>query len=199
MFKKRIVILLILTACVTLLSACGEKAADTNVGSNQNSNNTGFDRPNSPREFGQNTPDLYGEVKTVSGDKITVALLEMPERRQMTEEERQQMRERMQDNTNGQGNAANSQGGTAPNDRPRAGAGRGFGGEKKYTGKSETLTVPSGTTISSFQRGNENFEEKKLSLSDIKQGTLIQVWYKKDTGDKKEIESIRVMANQPQN
>lgn len=79
--------------------------------------------------------------------------------------------------------------------------GGGFGGEKKYTGASETLSVTADTPITTFDRGNGNGNEngtgkpaqKKLSLSDVKVGSIIQVWYKKDSGDKKEIQNIRVI------
>ena len=173
--------------------------------------------------------DLYGEVKAIDGSKLTISVLEMPQIKQMTDEDRQKMRERRPggsgnaDNVPNPGNAPDS--GNAP--KPDA-SGRpdreGFmGGEKKYTGETVELDVASDTPITSFGMGNMsnrskdanggsgngnnnnndgngnggnrapgNFEEKQLSLSDIKVGTVIQVWYKDNT-DKKEIKNIRVM------
>jgi hypothetical protein len=64
---------------------------------------------------------------------------------------------------------------------------------RNYTGETVTLNIPSGTPISTYQRGNGNTAEQQLSLSDIKQGSILMVWYKKDSGNGKDIDRIRVM------
>ncbi|MDP4180439.1 MAG: hypothetical protein Q8942_05025 [Bacillota bacterium] len=231
-FKKVITIIMLLIS-LGLLASCGQSSDDSSQ-SAQDSNNqdANAQNQNGRNAWGNNSPDLYGEVKAISGSKVTLALIEIPQRKQMTDEERQKMRENMQNRQNGQnGNGdfnpqPNGQGGNGDNNPPpnnqgsngdnsgtqngqnnngnkrngngRNGNGRngqGFGGmaQRKYTGKTEDVEIPSTASITTFERGNNNFNEKKLKIDDIKVGTIIQIWYKKDNGDKKEIENVRVM------
>jgi hypothetical protein len=226
---------LILTFGILLLPACGKSNQDGNNG--QNFNDNGSDTSNNfPGGFMRNNPDLYGEVKTINGNKLTVSVLEMSQRSQnlMTDEERRQMMERRANDNQ------NSNGAPDPNVTRRPQGGGFMGGEKKYTGETVDLELTDGVPITTFDIGNRgnwgnrgngnngnnrnnrnndssvnnnngnngdnggnvgnggnrgvgNFQEKQLSLSDIKVGSVIQVWYDKDSGDKKEIQSIRVL------
>lgn len=262
---------------VMLLTSCGGQQAASNGNNMNQPNSSGF-----PGGFSRNIPDLYGEVKTVNGNEITVALLEMPQPRQMTGQQRQNNRNRSGGNNqtgNNQGNNGNSQNGGNQNNSnsqnssnqnngsngnngnqngsnngsnrsnfPRQGGM--FSGVKKYTGETVTLTVSSDTPISTYGRGNANgngnaagsdnsgnngnsngngdnntngnnntngdnnanggsngngngngngnngfrgFQMIQLQLSDIKAGSIIQVWYKKDSGDTKVVDNIRVI------
>lgn len=180
--KTKVLLLIMLMAGVFLVASCTKKESEDLKSDASNSTLT--------QAFSRNSPDLYGEIKAVSGNNLTIALLEIPQRRAPTDEEKQKMRESRKNNDQGQGE--NSQ-----NNRQRPGVAG--SGEKKYTGKSETITIPADVPITAFDRGNRDGEksgkpeEKKLSLSDIKVGTMVQIWYKKDSGDKKEIQSIRVV------
>lgn len=185
-------ILLIITG-ILFLSSCSKKTA---AGANSNSNSTA----NKRGTFSQNVPDLYGEVKSVSGNTATLALLEIPQGRQANTnggQNRSSGNWNRGNNSSQQGsgsnNSQNQQGGNTNSNN--SGQGRNFNITKNYTGKSETLTIPSGTSITSFQRSSDGSRnEKQLSISDIKIGSLIQVWYKKNTGSNKEIQNIRIVS-----
>jgi hypothetical protein len=231
---------LILALCVLMLSACNKSTEEANQ------NNDGNSVPgNRQGGFMGDNPDVYGEVKAISGGQVTLAVLEMPQMRQLTDEERQNMRERRGRSTQNPEWKGNAPSANPDGNNGRRQLGGGFmGEEKKYSGENVTLTISSETPITTFGMGNwgnrgnrgnppdgdsgnnpgnppdgnngdnpgkpgnpprgnpGGFEEKKLALSDIKVGSLLQVWYKKDSGDNKEIEKIRVIqvpSNQSQN
>lgn len=233
--KSYILILLILFS-VILFSSCGSQVSADN-GANPSLSAAGA--------FARNTPDLYGEVKSISGNDVTLALLEMPRQGQFGQGQRNR-NGNGDGNGNGNENGNNSQasgqngGSTAGssgnndgngNTRPRGN----FSMPRNYTGQTETVTIPSDTPITSFARGNRgnagngggddnsaanngtdngsgngngnsdgdrtrsgfrsngSTSQIQLKLSDIKIGSLMQIWYKKDSGDKKEIERVMVM------
>ncbi len=228
-FNMNKYLVLLLAMCILLLPSCGKSSQDAgNYG--QDSNNGNADAADSRQGGWGNNPDLFGEVKTISGDKVTINLIEMPQNRQMTDEERQQMRERRPNGTFAPDSTRFPRNTRVPNStrppdstRPPMG---GFTQERNYTGETVTLTISSDIPITTFERGNGgsgenggngdnagnpgaqgnqgnggnrgfgNFQEKQLSLADIKVGSLLQVWYKQDNGDKKEIQNIRVMQAQ---
>lgn len=170
--------ILLTVTSILFLSSCGKKSS---AAYNSSSNSAAGRRGT----FSQNVPDLYGEVKSITGNSVTLALLDIPQGRQPNAVGGQN-RQRGSSNSGNQGSSSNGS---------NAGQGRAFSITKKYTGKSETLTIPSGTSITSYQRNsNGSRSEKKLSVSDIKVGSLIQIWYKKNTGSSKEIQSIRVIS-----
>ena len=194
-------------------TACGSQTQSAGQDSGQTGGRQSSDGAQAPGS----SPDLYGEVKSVSGNKITLALIEMPQQRFN--------RDRSQGQPSGSDGNRNSgqysgNGGTRPSNgadagnrpegdgnrpdasgRPSGGGsprqGGGFSGSgnmpRDYTGESVTLDVPAETPITTFERGGGDTDEKKLTLQDIKEGSLLQVWYKKDSGDKKEVESMRLI------
>ncbi|KNY28421.1 hypothetical protein [Pseudobacteroides cellulosolvens] len=213
---KKVLAVLLLTASLTGLMACGQSADDSSQsGQEVNNQNTEMQENNRRMSWGSNSPDIYGEVKSITGNKLTLALIEIPQRKQLTEEEMQKMRERRQnaDDGTGSGNRPDGQGGNRggvdgpPPDMPgnsnnmngseggdgnRRGDMRGMT-QKKFTGQNQDIEIPSSASITTFERGNNEINEKKLTVGDIKVGMTVQVWYKKDNGDKKEIETVRVM------
>jgi hypothetical protein len=224
-FKKAVAVLL-LTTSLAGVAACGQSSDESNqIGQESSGQNAGAQDENGRRNWGNNSPDIYGEVKSISGSKLKLALIEIPQRRQPSEEELQQMKERRQNsqdgfngeqngrgpgngpggdgfngpppgddavsNINPNGNGNNGNNGNGRNRRD----GQGFGGaaQRKLTGENLEIEIPSSASITTFERGNNDFNEKKIKVEDIKVGMTVQIWYKKDNGDKKEIETIRVM------
>ncbi len=218
----------LLTICILLaviLTACGSQgqAAAGNP-----------ERTGGTTAFAGNSPDLYGEVKSISGSEITLALIELPQRRSGGE-----AGPRRKGGNNGSGGSAGAdanggpEGGNSPEgsgrpdggsrpegdnspeggnrpdggnrsdggNRPEGGntlrGNNGFNGgagmQRNYTGETVTLDISADTPITTFERGSGGAEEKKLTLGDIKAGDLLQVWYKKEPADSKEIESIRLI------
>jgi hypothetical protein len=220
--NKVCLMLFIMLLNILLISSCTKQQP---AAGNDNSGLQG-----SPGGFSRNIPDLYGEVKTISGNEVTLALLEIAQPAQLTDEQRQNMR----NGANGNPQAGNGQRGNRNNQNNQSNNGSnnqrpmgGFAAEKKYTGQTETLTIPEGTAITTYNRGNGNFnrnadnganangdtttgstangssnggnrgfQETQLQLSDIKEGSLIQVWYKENSKEINNIRVIQVPANQ---
>ena len=219
--KKLLTIFILLAV---LLAACGSQGQAA-------AGNT--ERTGGAPAFAGNSPDLYGEVKSISGSEITLALIELPQRRFGGEAGPRSGGNNGSGGTagadaNGAPGGGNSpegsgrrdggnrtEGGDRPSsdNRPNGGnrqegstrpdggntprGNNGFNGgadmQRNYTGETVTLKIPENTPISTFERGNGGTEEKKLTLGDIKAGDLLQVWYKKEPADSKDIESIRLM------
>jgi hypothetical protein len=233
-FKKAVAVLLLATS-LTGLAACGQSSDESNqIGQESSGQNAGAQDQNGRRNWGNNSPDIYGEVKSISGSKLKLALIEIPQRRQPSEEELQQMKERRQNSQDGfNGEQNQDQSGRGPENGPGGQGGDGFNGpppgrnddavsnidpngngnngndgngrnrrdgqgfggvaQRKLTGENLEIEIPSSASITTFERGNNDLNEKKIKVEDIKVGMTVQIWYKKDNGDKKEIETIRVM------
>ncbi|GEM_PF-3254454 len=212
-YLKKVLVVMLLVSMVLGLVACGQANDDFSQSEQQASNYDSNDQNNRRMNWGNNTPDIYGEVKAISGNKLTLALIEIPQRKQPSEEDMQKMKERMQNFRNGD----NAQGrnkfdgppldmkgngygvnGSEGNDRNgndrNGGRGNMMGmAKRKFTGENQEIEIPPSVSITTFERGNNEFSEKKIAIEDIKVGMTVQIWYKKDNGDKKEIEQIRVM------
>lgn len=219
MKKLHIYSIMIVVLLAGLLSACGSQAQSVGQVSGQGDGTQASDGSQAP---GRNVPDLYGEVKSVSGNEISLALIEMPQQRFNRDQGQGQPSNGGENRNSGRPSGDNGQ---RPSDRPGTGnrpdasgrpdagngpntgsrpgdggsprQGGGFGGfgnmPRNYTGENVTIVVTEDTPITAFERGNGGTEEKKLTLQDLKEGSLLQVWYKKDSGDKKEVESIRLI------
>lgn len=116
-------------------------------------------------------PDLYGKVKKIVGNEVTLELAELSERKEMSEEDRKKIKEQMQNSNPGEG---------------------GFGGqgnkmkrEIKFTGETKNIIIPVGLPLVSSKRG----EETQLELGDIIEGTLLQIWLNEDES----VKAVRVM------
>jgi len=134
-------------------------------------------------------PDLSGEVGSIKGNEITLKVIETPNFRQGNSQ-----RNRSQGSDDrGNGNQGN-------NDRTQR-QGSGFNGPQgqrravQYTGETKNITVPSGTSITVFTRGENGRESKAVELKDIKQGDILQVWY--SDKDKGIISRITVIPSAP--
>ena len=258
-YIKKGAVLYIFLAFVFILSSCGgnsSNAAATNAANASDSVNASGSGGNASA----NQADLYGEVKSITGSDITLALLVMPAIRQGAPGNGQQ-RQR----PSGQGSQSGGQGTQGSQNQqgqgngngtsnPSRGFGGGIAGQRQYTGETITITVPADAQITTFSRGsgngsnggntnggtagtdsaagttavtetttaaadnsaasadgattgtgstgafrNRNMQQTKIALSDIKVGDILQVWYKPDNGDKKEVQIIRVVPVQPSN
>lgn len=221
---KKVFIVVLLFSMVAGLIACGQSNDDFSQSGQEVSNENFKDWDNKRMDWGFNSPDIYGEVKSISGNKLTLALIEIPQRKQPTEEDMQKMKERRQDISNGdngeqkrfipnegEGNPPNAQDrnkfdGPPPDMKNNGDGANGNGGnerkggrdmmgmaQRKFTGENQEIEIPSSASITTFERGNNEISEKKIAIEDVKVGMTVQIWYKKDNGDKKEIEQVRVM------
>ncbi|MCR4436104.1 MAG: hypothetical protein QHH06_13820 [Clostridiales bacterium] len=177
--KKLITVLTTSAILAMLISGCGSgvqsqtgsgtpegTAASSSTGSTNSPSSTGGGQ----RQFAR--PDLSGEVASISGNQVTLKLIEIPAPRRNS-----------QQGANGQaqnGSSATDQGTGQPRQR-----------NITYTGQTQTISIPDGTQITTTVRGQNAREEKAIELKDIKQGDILQIWY--SDKDKQTISRISVM------
>ncbi len=185
-------------ALCLLLAGCGsQNTAESQAPADANQEAASQDANTAP-DTQQRQADLSGEVESIVGNEVTLALIEMPEMpgnmgdrtnpadnsqtnrgdgnppgdfANMTEEERQALREQRQ-----------SEGGSMPSgSRPQM--------ELTYTGETKTIVIPPGVTISGFGR-----QGSELEISDIQAGAILMVWFADgDTGESGTVETVRMM------
>lgn len=209
-----LMLVLSVTACGSNISASSNDtaaqstiAAQNSAGS-QDSTNSGGDNSS---QIQRKAADLIGEVTAISGNQVTLNLIEMPSFNgggskpsigdgkgsgASNPTGNRSADAKPADNSASAPNAADSSTAGAKGD-PSQGGAQG-GGDKQppqismnYTGESKTLTIPDGVAISSAGRRNGNSEQKTLSVADIKQGSILQIWYSDET--KETISKISIM------
>ena len=120
-------------------------------------------------------PDLSGQVEEIAGNEVKLKLIERPEPKERT---------------------AQAQGGGDSGQRQNwgqgAGAGSGQGRTVKFTGETQTLTIPVGVPLTTMTRGQNGPEMKEASLKDIKKGSMLTIWYADKTS--KTIARISISA-----
>ncbi len=196
--------LLILALCMLLgVAGCagGEQdsqASDTEqIQSGEDSTSSALDNA-VPAE---REPDLTGVVKSITGNEVVLALVEMPEM------------PKAPDGAAPNGNAPTAVDGAAPPDaggrpqmkdmteeerqamreqRKAAGGENQPAMELTYTGEEISLTIPVGVTIVS--RGGAPAGEE-LDLTDIQKANILSIWYKDGAkGENAVVEYVRMMS-----
>lgn len=186
MVNKRALLLMLALSIMVLQAGCSDKATTETANTTEVSgaNRTGELRqppdadPNAAgtenASPGQGRPDMFGKVKSIVGNEVTLLLADMPE---MPEKQETQ-----------DGAAAPQQ--TKETMRSQAGPGGfeggppGMGREGKqpvtrdlsnmdFTGETKTLLIPVATPVVSGSRGEESEE---LDFSDIEAGDILQIW-----------------------
>lgn len=205
MLKKKIIILGLLSSML-LLSSCGEAKTTTN--NNQTKQNEqGQEQKGNPN--GRNgmsrmmRADLSGVLKKFSDAEITIDLYEeMPQRsidpNRTMNPERSFDPNRTRDpnrtfdpNRTRDPNASPGQNNQDGNfNRNGQNGFRGGMGNRKTTGKLETLNI-SNVKIKYISFGNGQMREDEIKANELKEGDIIQVYYKKDTD--KQIDYIGVL------
>ncbi len=194
-------LLLVLTACGSSAVASGNGApGQADSGATANSQAGGRQGNGGPGgQLSGEQADLFEEVSSVSGNNITLKLIEMPSfnRDGAPSQGYQGNGGRRQGQSSGSGNnggnndtgnsasgnsrpANGSSGAARPSGERRQGNGQGQGRQwsTQYTGETKTITIPADAEISSMGRGaNGGNGQQTLSIADIKAGNMLQVWY----------------------
>jgi hypothetical protein len=166
--KKRLIICLLLClAGLILVAGCSPK----NNAQSSSATSTGNQVKSSTSSHQAATPDIFGQVKGVDGNDITIALAQLPQWNQ---------------NHSGKNSQNASQ-----NPPSSTGKGQGQRGQwtLKLTGESKTITIPSGAKIYGGRGGYGGQQQgqsqgqgpKVITLNDIKAGDTISVYYKAGT------------------
>lgn len=170
--KRRLIICLLL--CLTgllVVAGCSKKndaqsSPATGTSNQANSSTSSGQNANSGQSNQRQKPDIFGQVKSVSGSDITIALAQMPQRNQNQSGQNQQNQSSNQPsgNNKGQGQKGNW--------------------TLQLTGESKTVTIPEGTKIyggggpgPGAQNQGQSQGPKEITLNDIKAGDTISVYY----------------------
>lgn len=200
--KKKACIIAISLLLILLTAACGSNSSASN-GSEGNAAPGSNQPAGSPSgQAKMQAADLVGEVASIDSNKIELKLIEMP---QFSPNVRQGNARggntgAKPKSSNDSGTDSTKQEGTASTDIKGSKPSSPNGGNQMpqmkftYTGKSETVTIPDSVKITATTRGDKGMQQKTISLTDIKKGDLLEIWY----SDKKTetISKISVRANQ---
>lgn len=170
---------LLLTACTSSTPAVSTNPpsqASSEIKQNTTENNV---RQNKEGRRVQNSPDLFGKVKSIIGNEIVLELAEIPQR-----EEGQGRPAQGEGNSGGETPA--NPGGQMGSQRGRPAGNR----QLKLTGETATVLIPVGIPVTTFSKG----ETKEMDIADIYEGSILQIWF--DENDKENQTITRVMVMQ---
>lgn len=133
------------------------------------SNSSGYGNSNGQRSMNRPSfqkPDVYGEISKISGNTVTLKLLELPQ---------------MHGNYKNSSSSNTNSGG-----RPSGGYRR---MTETFTGKEKTLVIPKNVSITTMTFGQNGMNQTKVNLSNLTTGSILSVFY---NSDGKTIKSISV-------
>lgn len=207
---KKVIFTLAVVSMAIFLAACAkssspEASADgaAVASTAYNSAKTG-DTPGNKTKTPKRRSVLYGQVQKIIGNEVTLKVAEIPKRQAKPA------------GTSGSGGQQGQQGdalagasATLGGSGGQGGAGkggRGGGGQGgwqgqggtapqiKYTGQVDKIIIPVGVPITSMKRGAAGAAPTQLNISEITEGTMLQIYYAKAApGEEKTVESVRVI------
>lgn len=166
---RKFLVLIISGVLVLTISACSKSAP----GSSQNSSTSSFGDPDQP----QRTAEVYGKVKSIQGNIVTIAIMTQTQTGQeLTEEERAKRRQERQN--------------MSEEERKKL-----RDSTQTLTGEASVVTVPVGIPIK-VRKGPANGDLEEGKLSDIKQGVIVTIWTEGSSKENKaSAEYVRVSLN----
>lgn len=179
MKRKRLLTALLSIMMIFVFAGCSNsstQSAAASNGSGTGGNGTGGNGNGGNRPAFQ-TPDVYGEVSAINGNKVTLKLLKIPQRR---------------NGQNGGYRRSGANGSADGGGANRANGGAGKGGmmrAKQYTGKVETIVIPNNVPITEMMFDQNGMSQMNMTLNQVTAGSTMSIYY---NTDKKTIKSIRV-------
>lgn len=123
-------------------------------------------------------PEIYGQVRTVLGNEVTLSLAEPQNNAELSEAEKENRKNEMQ--------------ALSPEEKQKQ-----RDGQVKFTGETATVTIPVGTPITSGNSVNDQQNLKELTLSDISESIFLRIWLEEgEVGETKAAEYVRVLQSQ---
>lgn len=169
MFVKRFNISIIILCILFITVGCSKTSSPVPSASAAKK-----DIPQAPTR----TAEIYGKVKSVIGNEVTLSLAEPPANQQLnqqlSEAEKAKKRAEMQ--------------ALSPEERAKQQE-----SQTKLTGETATVIIPVGTPITS---GNTPELMKEVSLPDIRSGVLLRIWLEGGNGGDKSAEYVRLLQAQ---
>ena len=122
--------------------------------------------------------EIYGKVKTILGNEVTVSIAEPPVTIELTEAEKEKRKADMQALSIEERQKLRNE-------------------QIKFTGETTTVIIPVGTPITSGNNASGQETLKELTLADISEATFLRIWLDKGgTGDVNTAEYTRVLQSQ---
>lgn len=204
--KKVLCLITGLILSASILAGCSSnKTSDNQNPARQNTTQGGRGNFGGGNNQNNGMPRLSGEVASIDGNKITLKVIQTPNRGMGNGGAQQRGQSGNQaatgkGQTNGQGTArdgqappADSQGnGQSSNGTSQGGQtngqqqngqrqnrqpGSGFNMQVQYTGETKTITIPDGVSITTFNRNAQSGGAENISIKDIKVGDRLTVSY----------------------
>lgn len=136
--------------------------------------------------------DLTGEVSSVSDNKITLKLIKMPafgrNGRAQSDNSNSFSDRRSPEDSAANSSASRPKGSNSANPSGNQSQERGQRPQRtvEYTGETKTVTIPGDSKITEAGRRQSDDSgngQSALSVSDIKEGDVLQIWYSQDNGE----------------
>ncbi|BAU27868.1 hypothetical protein DFP93_1092 [Aneurinibacillus soli] len=155
--KKRVGLMGILLMFALAATGCGNATEQGTATSAQGQGAASTNSDQKPQgKFSR--PDLMGEVESIVGNEVKLKLIEIPQRT----------------GSGAQGQHSSSgQGGQGGGNTSGTGQAR----TVKYTGQTETVTIPVGVPLIAMSRGDNGLEETEVELKSIKKGSILSITY----------------------
>lgn len=175
--KKVIYILAGIAVTATLMAGC----ASSNTKDTQNKQDTQSTSTTDGTNNQKNVqvPDLEGEVSNISGNKITLKVIKMPDKTQGG----------ASGDTNTNSDAAKTD--AKANDKDAQAHSGQPNMQVEYTGETKDITIGDGIKVQTMNMDQGNRQLKDITASDIKVGDVLRITY--SDKDKETISTINVM------
>jgi hypothetical protein len=196
--KKQLTIIMVFLGLVLLLAGCAGKDSSTVDITNKQADKTATSDKAASSD--KNSSAIFGKIDSIDGNKITIAVAQQPERKEMTAQDNSE--------TSGQSsqNGSSTQQTSQPGEPPAGGSSQGgtppgsggTGPQMELTDEKQVVIVADDTVIKSGGRGNgqnSSTSASEIKLADLKADMVVEVTLKADSTDaEKTASEIRVMS-----
>lgn len=186
-------ILTIVTTSVIVMSffaGCGSQTKSSSTQSSTTTQSSSTSNTNSTSATATNDqnkkmPGLAGEVSSISGNQVTLKLIELPtmapDKNAKPQDGQSANQGAAQDGQKTDGKQPNEQAGQKPKM------------EVKYTGETKTITISDGASITTLNRGEKDAAQKTIAVKDIIVGNRLDIFY--TDSNKTTIANINVLES----
>ncbi len=191
MKKKALLLVLILSLSLIAMGCSDSKSVSTTAASNTTTDTSKTGTTSTNNEATR----LFGQVESVDGSKLTIALAEQPQHPAEGEKPANDGNTKPPEpKTDAQGTTSGQTGTQAS--APPQGSAPPNGGKAPtitLTGEKATVIVPDGISIVSSNRGESSENTTTMKLTDLKAGMTVQVSYTASSDGQKTATGIRVI------
>jgi len=195
--KRKIACLLLCLLMLVMATGCASTKTTTSqpkdTSANTSQNSPGSNGSVAGNQSEKKSPDIFGKVKSINGNEVTISLAQMPQRNEPASGSGKSGTT-PPDNTASGNTAPTAPSGTPPGNDTGKAPKQGGMPDLQLTGETKTITLPADIKIVAGGGGNAGQNDKEIKLTDVKVDDIMQIYYKAgETGEIRTVESIRVM------